>query len=151
MKKLFSKGLVALLPMILTIFLLYFVGKTVYDAVGVPLGEVMKWIATTSTGKTEEVLRQSNPSWDRYFRWAPVVGFVVGTILIFMVGAIVATFFGKKIYRLFERILSKLPVIRVIYPYAKQFTDFFFSSASGGKKMEFKNAVAVPFPTHGIY
>jgi uncharacterized membrane protein len=148
MRRLFAKGFAALLPMFLTIFVLYFVGKTIYDAVGVPLGEGMKWAAVTITDQTETQLRDSNPSWDRYFRWAPVVGFVVGTIIIFVVGAVVATFFGKRIYQLFEKILSKVPVIKVVYPYAKQFTEFFFK---GEQKMEFKAVVAIPFPTEGIY
>lgn len=148
MKKLFAKGFAALLPMFLTIFVLYFIIRTIYDSVGVPLGEVMKWGAVMITDQTEEQLRQSNPSWDRYFRWAPIVGFVVGTIVIFIVGAVVATFFGKKIYVLFEKILSKVPVIKVVYPYAKQFTEFFFK---GEQKMEFKAVVAVPFPMDGVY
>lgn len=148
MKKLFAKGFAALLPMFLTIFVIYFVVKTIYDSVGVPLGEVMKWSAEMITNDTEEHLRRSNPSWDRYYRWAPIVGFVVGTIVIFIVGAIVATFFGKKIYTLFEKVISKLPVIKVVYPYAKQFTEFFFK---GEQKMEFKAVVAIPFPLEGIY
>ena len=149
MKKLFSKGLGALLPMVLTIFLLYFVGKTIYETLGVPLGDVLKWAATTLTGQTEEALRTSHPSWDRFFKLAPAVGFIIGIFIVFMVGALVATFFGKKIYKLLERKISRLPVIKVIYPYARQFTDFLFSS--GEHKMEFKNAVAVPFPYSGVY
>ena len=55
---------------------------------------------------------------------------------------------GKKIYSIFEKLIAKLPVIKIIYPYAKQFTEFFFK---GEQKMEFKAVVAIPFPTEGIY
>jgi uncharacterized membrane protein len=135
--------------MFLTIFVLYFIGKTIYDSVGVPLGDLMKTAATSFIAPEEE-LRDRGGFWKWFFKpgIAPLVGAVIGSIFIFIIGALVATLFGKRIYHLFEKVLSKLPVIRVVYPYAKQFTEFFFKEQ---KQMEFKAAVACPFPTEGMY
>jgi uncharacterized membrane protein len=36
----------------------------------------------------------------------------------------------------------------VVYPYARQIADFFFSDE---KKVDFKTAVAVPFPSKGVW
>lgn len=143
MKKIFAKGFAALLPMFLTIFVLYFVGKMVYDSIGKPMGDFMEWAATKFVNPDRD-----KPFWQWFYKFSPVVGAVLGCILVFLIGSLVATFFGKRIYELFEKVLSKLPVIRVIYPYAKQFTEFFFK---GEQKFEFKAVIAIPFPTEGIY
>ncbi len=144
MKKIFAKGFAALLPMFLTIFVLYFLGKTLYDAVGVPVGRLMEWAADWLFQPDRE-----QPFWKWFFTMgSPIVGAVIGCVLVFLIGSVVATFFGKKIYGFFEKLLSKLPVIKVVYPYAKQFTQFFFQ---GEQKMEFKAVVAIPFPTEGLY
>ncbi len=144
MKKFFTKGLIALLPMALTIILIYLFLSTLYAYVGVPVGKGLEYLLSEFGGKTLQEFAAS----PEFQQWAPYIGCIVGVILTFVIGFLVATFLGKKLYQLFERILARLPIIRVIYPYARQFTDFFFSSE---QKMEFKNAVAVPFPTQGIY
>ena len=149
MRKVFAKGFAALLPMFLTIFVLYFIGRTLYDAVGVPVGKTVEWAVEVLSGMSEAELREAGGLWRWFFDMgSPIVGAILGCVLIFMIGSIVATFFGKKIYGFFEKSLSKLPVIKVVYPYAKQFTEFFFH---GERKVEFKAVVAVPFPTEGLY
>ncbi len=146
MKKLFAKGLVALLPMVVTILVLWLVGSFLYNNIGVPLGDAMKWALVKMTGQPPAELERE--SW--FFRsGAPIAGLVVGSVLVFLVGALVATFFGKKLMRLFERILERTPVIGVVYPYARQFAEFFSPGAS--KRAQFKNAVAIPFPHAGVY
>jgi uncharacterized membrane protein len=84
------------------------------------------------------------------FQWgAPVLGFFAAIVLTLIAGFFVATFFGRKLYQWFEGLLKRVPLIGTIYPYARQFTDFFFGDEK--KKKDFKTAVAVPFPTKGVY
>ncbi len=145
MKRFFAKGLVALLPLVLTAVVLWYVVGFLWGNVGVPLGELFKGAMGKLAGWDPEA---DGHSW--FFRWgAPIFGFAVGIVLTLILGFFVATFLGKKLFQLFERLLKRLPVIRTVYPYAKQFTDFFF--AEGEKKMEFKSAVAVPYPCPGVY
>ncbi|MBI2932036.1 MAG: DUF502 domain-containing protein [Planctomycetes bacterium] len=144
MKGLFARGLIALLPMAVTILVIYFVISFLYTYVGMPLGDTMRWGLARITGQSPEELMRI--SWF-YRSGAPFLGLLLGIVIVFFVGAAVATFFGKKLLQLFERLLARTPVIGVIYPYAKQFTEFF----SPGKKPEFKNAVAIPFPCYGVY
>ncbi len=149
MKKVFTKGFAALLPMFLTIFVLYFIFNTLYDAVGKPVGKVMEWGVEAISGTGPEELQGRDVAWKWFYRGgSSLVGAVVGLVLVFLIGSIVATFFGKKIYKVFEKALSKLPVIKVVYPYAKQFTEFFLG---GEKKLEFKAVVAIPYPSEDIY
>ena len=146
MKKFFSKGLFAVLPIVLTTAVLYLVVGFLYNNVGVPIGEAVKWLVVRFAGEDP---RQPSDHWAWLFRWgAPVLGFCAAIVLTFIAGTFVATFFGRKLYQWFEAILKRVPLIGTIYPYARQFTDFFFGDE---KKQDFKTAVAVPFPMKGVY
>ena len=124
-----------------------------YKNIGTPIGEGLKWIAEQGFGLSASATRpDGTPSpWSWFFRWgAPLAGFCVAFLLTILVGFIAATLVGNKVYRYFESLLSRLPVVKVIYPYARQFTDFFFSG-DALKQGKFRFTVAVPFPAHGLY
>src|SRR2546426_2375292 len=130
MKKFFTLGFAAILPLALTGAVLYLVLGFLYNNVGVPIGEALKW-STARFLNWSPV--DSVHAW--FFNWgAPFLGFAVGILLTFVMGFFIATFFGKKLFQWFEIVLKKLLVVRTVYPYAKQFSDFFFSSE---KKMDF--------------
>jgi len=146
LKKFFTKGLFAVLPIVLTAAVLYLVIGFLYNNVGVPIGEALKWGVVRVAGENPQA---PGDHWAWLFRWgAPVVGFCVAILLTLIAGFFLATFFGRKLYRWYEAILKRVPLIGAIYPYARQFTDFFFGDE---KKQDFKTAVAVPFPTKGVY
>ena len=139
MSKFFSKGLIALLPIVVTILVLKFIIEFLYVYVAVPIGGALKW--------SLEVGFVGGETLDPHIAYN-LLGLALAIVLTLVFGFIVATFLGKKLFQLFEWIVKKVPVIRTIYPYAKQFIEFF---VSGDRKVEFKHAVAVPFPTPGIY
>lgn len=145
MKRFFVRGLFALLPLALTAFVLWFVVGFLYGNIGVPLGDAAKWGMEKFAGWSP-----ASPEHGWFFRWgAPFLGFAVGIVLTLVAGFFLATYFGKKLWQFFERGIKRLPVVGTIYPYARQFTEFFLSGDD--KKMEFKLPVAVPFPTQGMY
>lgn len=149
MRSLFRRGLIALLPTVVTILLIYFVGGFLWDHIGMPLGEALKWTMQKVTGQSRDHLEDT--SWF-FRRGAPLAGLVLGIVLVFIAGAAVATFFGKKLLALIEAVLTRIPIVGVIYPHAKQFTQFFSRGGGGGEKRpEFKNAVAIPFPYANVY
>lgn len=134
MGKLFRRGLLATLPIAITVWLLYFVISFLYDNIGrwlgKGLGRIWEFVFGSSLTTTQ----------------ATLLGFLLAVVAIFFIGLFFATFLGRRLYRLFEWLLQRIPLIGKIYPYAKQVTEYF---ASGEKKFEFKNAVAVPFPSPG--
>ena len=143
MKKFFVRGFAVLFPLVVTAIVVGFVASFLYNNVGVPIGDAMKWGVEKFAGEDHR------ESW--FFRQgAPLLGFALAILLTLAAGFFIATFIGKKLHGLFERLLRKLPVVGTIYPYARQFTDFLFS-ADDQKRMDFKHAVAVPFPAYGIY
>ena len=77
----------------------------------------------------------------------PGVGFIIGLILIFLVGFTAANFFGKKLIRALEGWFLKFPFIRQIYPAAKQIVDSFISKESPA----FKKVVLVQYPSKGLW
>ena len=76
-----------------------------------------------------------------------IAGFLIAFIIVIFVGAFLASVIGRAIWRMFEHALMKAPLLRVIYPYIKQVTDFFLAS----KKISFNKVVAVEFPRKGVW
>jgi uncharacterized membrane protein len=76
-----------------------------------------------------------------------IAGFVIAFIIVIFVGAFLASVIGRAIWRMFEHALMKAPLLRTIYPYIKQVTDFFLTS----KKISFNKVVAVEFPRKGVW
>ncbi|MBI5598898.1 MAG: DUF502 domain-containing protein [Deltaproteobacteria bacterium] len=85
---------------------------------------------------------------DTYLKFrVPGLGLLITVAGIFVVGVIATNFLGKKIVRLGEAALGRIPVFRVIYKSTKQFMETFFSKDSEG----FRKVVLVEFPRKGLY
>jgi uncharacterized membrane protein len=89
-------------------------------------------------------------------RWRPeaVVGFHIpglGTILtllfIFLTGLATRNFIGKRIVWAWEGLLTRIPVVRSIYSSVKQVSDTLFSSSGNA----FRKALLVQYPRQGSW
>lgn len=76
-----------------------------------------------------------------------VAGFLIAFVAVVFFGAFMASFVGKAIWRMFERTLTSAPIIRKIYPYIKQVTDFFLAR----QKLAFSRVVAIEYPRKGTW
>jgi len=76
-----------------------------------------------------------------------ITGFVIAFLIVIFVGAFLASVIGRAIWRMFEHTFMKTPLLRSIYPYIKQVTDFFLAS----KKISFSKVVAIEFPRKGVW
>lgn len=77
----------------------------------------------------------------------PVVGLGLSLVLVLWLGWIVGGFFGRRIVGNFDKVLNAIPVVRSVYPYAKQLVEFFLSE----NELEFDTVVAVPYPSKGLW
>jgi uncharacterized membrane protein len=86
-------------------------------------------------------------------RWQPhnLIGFDIpglGTILtiliVFLVGVLANNLIGNYILRLWEKLLHRIPVVSSLYGSVKQVSDTLFSSSGNA----FRKAVLIPYP-HG--
>jgi len=133
-------GLATLLPTFLTGYIVYWCYNFVHDNLGYWLGRFL--------GRALGEIGPDEPLRNPAVIFAGdilAVAIVLGLAL--LVGALAASYLGRRLIRWIEQILSKLPVVRAIYPYIKQVTDFFL----GERKIEFSGVVVVPYPRQGVY
>lgn len=136
------RGLAALLPALLTMIVLS-IGISLVQTY---MGQYVNWaiihLASAVTGfSVAEVEKFYNAYW---LGWLGVVLAIVGLCV---AAVIVGTFIGGRVWRLIENSIVRVPVLRKIYPGAKQVSEFFFSE----KGLEFRRVVAVEYPRKGIW
>jgi uncharacterized membrane protein len=140
-KRFLLTGLATLLPTLLTLYIIYVCYVFVHTNLG-------RWIALPLA----HLLGQWDPAAERITNpYTVVAGDVLAVVIVvaiaFLVGAMAASFLGRRIVRAGEHLLGKVPVVKTIYPYVKQLTDFFFSSS----RARFHSTVLIPFPCPGVY
>jgi uncharacterized membrane protein len=113
--KILITGFVTLLPIVLTIYLLY-------------------WLAVSSEQVMGNVLRFVLPD-ASYF---PGLGMIAGLIVVFAVGLLMNAYIVRQLFALGEQVLYHLPLIKTVYRAFRDFFDFF-----SPKKDQFGQVVAV--------
>ncbi|MFH0889068.1 MAG: DUF502 domain-containing protein [Planctomycetota bacterium] len=139
LKKIFITGIILLLPTLITIFLLLLAFRFLSNNIAQPLG-----------GLVLAVLQVAGINLNEYATFLkPLIGFPLALGIIFIVGYITATFVGRRIFGILEKnVLQKIPIVSLIYPYAKQLIDLFVGDK---KKAAFKSVVSIQYPRPGIY
>jgi len=105
----------------------------------------------TDEGMVKEGVLREIRLWKMRQNWKhgprAVVGFILAIILVYIVGRLLASFIGHKIWQLFEGTVQRIPGFKQVYPYIKQVTDYLF----GENKVEFSRVVAIPYPRKGLW
>jgi len=78
-----------------------------------------------------------------------IAGFLVALLAVLIVGALLASVVGKTLWRMVEKFIMNTPVLRQVYPYIKQVTDFLLTREE--QKTLFSRVVAVEYPRKGIW
>ncbi|MEE2882557.1 MAG: DUF502 domain-containing protein [Planctomycetota bacterium] len=166
----FLTGLATLLPTILTILILVIAYNFINEKIANPLTNLMR------KGLSSEVMKENFwqgmvglPDWqldevdfsevpefsdDILFSQRvadltpPWLGFVMAIFLVLLVGIVFRGVLGRQLLRIIEALIQRIPLIKVIYPYAKQVTEFFFEKKN---KIEYETAVAVEYPRKGLW
>ncbi|MFQ5492459.1 MAG: DUF502 domain-containing protein [Phycisphaerae bacterium] len=76
-----------------------------------------------------------------------LIGFVIAIIVVYFLGLFLASLLGRTTWRLIERLLYRIPVVKAVYPNIKQVTDFLLSD----RKLQFSGVVAVEYPRKGLW
>ena len=77
----------------------------------------------------------------------PGLGTILTLLIIFFTGLATRNFIGKKIVRAWEAILVRIPVVNSIYSSVKQVSDTLFSSSGNA----FRKALLVQYPREGCW
>ena len=127
LKKYFITGLLIWIPLAITFMVLAWIVNS--------LDAILLWLPT-----------EHQPS--RYIGFnIPGVGVVASLLIIFFTGLIAANVLGQKLVRLWEALLSRIPVVKSIYYSVKQVSDTLFSSSG----QAFRKALLVQYPREGAW
>lgn len=134
-RKSFISGLLVILPVWLTIFIILI---------------LFKWISSLSMPILSPFLKlfTSDSEWVEVL--AKVASFFLTLIIIFFIGFFTNIWFGKKLYAFFENLFIKIPLIGSIYSALKKLFSF-FAKSDDDTTQKFQKVVFIPFPTKGTY
>jgi uncharacterized membrane protein len=128
-RRFFLRGLAALMPTLVTLWLVMKVWEFLWQSIGVYLIIGMKRLLAASEhlGTSPDLFSQGthlvrdprNGPW-----YIQLFGVVLAVVLVYLVGLFAGNFIGRFSWRLAERAVMRVPLIRAIYPAVKQVTDF---------------------------
>jgi len=147
-KSYFLRGLAVLLPTLVTIWILVWGYGIIKDNVSVHINRGLVWLILQFQG--EHGL--SHEDLTRIFvdgTAGSAVGFLIALLVILVVGALLASVVGRALWRLIEMFIMSTPILRRVYPYVKQVTDFVLTQEE--KQKMFSRVVAVEYPRKGIW
>jgi len=131
----FFTGLILVLPMMITVWLLAVLVRLV-EGVSSPVLLAVLRIAWPGFGHDPVVVA-----------WVvPILGVVVTFALVVAVGAFASNFIGRQVVEGFDRLMLRLPVVKAIYGSARQLIDAFSNTNAA-----FRRVVAVEYPRPGVY
>lgn len=94
-----------------------------------------------------EVRRQAlNTFWQRHW-YLKFLGLLVAIVLFYLAGVIFGGLFGRAIYQNLERLITRIPIIKQVYPHVKQVVELIL----GEKQMAFSKVVLVQYPRQGVW
>jgi len=109
-------GLVTILPLVLTFYILY-------------------WLVVSSESALGQLIRMVLPE-DMY---RPGMGVVAGLASVFTVGLLMHAYVVRRLFTMGEQLFYRMPMIRTVYRAIRDFIDYF----SPTSKREFEQVVAV--------
>ena len=129
-KKIFIAGILALLPIVITVYLLYFL----YNLVISKASPIVKKIA-----------HQYNYDFSEYV--FQIATLILILLIIFIIGVFTRMYLGKLFIKMLDKIMTHIPIARSIYNATKQVIDS-FGNTSGSS---FSKVVLVEFPRRDMW
>ena len=118
MRKYFITGMLVLMPLAIT-----------------------AWVLHAVIGTLDQSLVLVPEQW-RPRTYIPGLGAIITLAIVFITGLLTNNLVGKWFVRLWERLLQRIPVVNSIYGSVKQVSDTLFSSSGNA----FRKAVLIPYP-----
>jgi uncharacterized membrane protein len=142
-KSYFLRGLAVLLPTVLTIWIFIWGYHFISDTISVHIKRGIVYVIKLAGGSQEDL----GKFWVDGLLSA--AGFLIALGIVIAVGASLASVLGKTLWRQIEKFIMNTPLLKQVYPYIKQVTDFFFTQE--GTKRTFSRVVAVEYPRKGVW
>ena len=127
MRKYFITGLLILVPLAITL-----------------------WVVNLVIGTMDKSLLLLPERWQPEVLFGfhiPGLGTILTLLIIFLTGLATRNFIGKRVVRVWEAVLIRIPVVNTIYSSVKQVSDTLFSSSGNA----FRKALLVEYPRKGCW
>ena len=108
LSKTLLSGFITLLPVVLTVYLLYWLGVSSEEV----MGNALRYVLPINT----------------YF---PGLGMLAGVTVVFIVGLMMNAYLVRKLFSFGEALLYRLPLIKSVYRAFRDFFDFFKPNKEG--------------------
>ena len=150
-RRFFLRGLSALLPTLITLWLLIWVWNFLWENIGQHMISAIVW--SWNTLIEHELLPFQPRVYTRNYWWmgqgmpmwaVQLIGVVLSVVVIYLVGLLVGNLIGRSIWRLAEMAVMRIPLVRAIYPAVKQVTDFLLAE----RKAQFESSKVVAVRPH---
>jgi len=109
--QLFFQGLIAVLPIVFTIAVIYWLGSIAEST----LGRVLKWLLP-----------------DHWY-W-PGMGILVGIAVVLCIGVLLNAYIFRQMAKLFDRLMNKIPLVKIIYSGVRDIAKFASLSKEKGEE-----------------
>jgi uncharacterized membrane protein len=148
--------------------LVHIIALTTYENVEISDAELKKYVEDPKSGLEADDSNLETLIRDKYVekkakinklktnlakKWVDgpgsIVGFIIAVIGVCVIGALLASYVGKSLWRMTENFMMNTPLLRNVYPYIKQVTDFLLTQEE--QKKLFSHVVAVEYPRRGIW
>ena len=128
MRKYFITGLLILVPLAITAWVLNLVISTMDQSL----------LLVPGSTQPMELFGRKIPA----LSTIPGLGTVLTIVIVFVTGLLTNNLVGNYLIRLWERLLHRIPVVSSLYGSVKQVSDTLFSSSGNA----FRKAVLLPYP-----
>lgn len=129
------RGILVLLPAIITLWLLRLIFGLVSDNVTPTVVAVLRAAGV-----------QGLDGW--YHRIAvPLIGIVLTVLVVYLFGLVAANLVGRRLLEVAEQAILRIPIVKSIYGGSRQLLDAFNVGGSGG----FSRVVVSEYPRRGVW
>jgi uncharacterized membrane protein len=125
-RKYFVAGLITILPLALSVYILFALFKFIDSILGRYLNVYLKGLLGF---------------------YIPGLGLILFLAIIFLFGILSIHFFGASLHLFLGRALARFPLLRYIYPSIKKVFEFVFSDS----RLGFKKVALIEYPSKGIW
>jgi len=157
----FLTGVAALFPVVITLFLF----SWLYRALDSTLGEGANTACRQLIARPRGVFEVCFPHADEehaatldgriaYARqhFPRIIGtflvLIVGVVAVYLMGRAARGYIGSRVVTGVDRFFERFPVIKAVYPYARQVADLVFGQSD---RRRFSRVVAIQYPRRGMY
>ncbi len=132
-KNTFINGLLVLLPLGFTFYVLWLIYRMIlnFAGKGSEFGNLIRDFLLLTIGR----------------EWFPGIGVILTVILVFLVGLITRIYVGRKVYGLLDRLMGSTPLVNKMYVTVKQIINAILSRES----TTFRDVVMFEYPRRGTY